>query len=56
MAKVGSYSWEGQEKIRLDLERAALSEIDEALSLDPTDEEIDDILDRLDSLDPPEDY
>jgi hypothetical protein len=53
MAKVGSYRWEGEVAKAEALERAALQEIDEALSADPTDDEIADLLDSLDDLDPP---
>lgn len=56
MAKIGSYRWEGEDKIRKEDERMALEAIDEALDIDPTDDDIDSILDVLDTIDPPEDY
>ena len=56
MAKVGSYRWEGEDKIRREDERMALEAIDEALDRDATDDDIDSILDVLDMIDPPEDF
>lgn len=50
MAKVGSYRWEGEVARRDADEAAALAEIDEALSEDPTEDEIADLLDFLDEI------
>lgn len=46
----GSWKYEGEMKKRLDDDRMALEAIDEALNADPTDEDIMNILDILDTL------
>lgn len=56
MAKVGSWKWEGEMAKAASLEAAALAEIDEALSADPSDEDIEALLDHLDEMDPLVDF